>query len=51
MYKILENEYSHMLAKDVNEHIVKGWKPLGGVSVYHNGGMHSYYQQAMVKGF
>lgn len=35
-YIILIAESSHVLEKDVNEHIKKGYIPVGGISVCNN---------------
>ncbi|WP_339014253.1 DUF1737 domain-containing protein [Lactococcus garvieae] len=48
-YKLLKSEYPFELEKKVNELIIKGWKPQGGVTAYSHG-MSTYYCQAMILG-
>ncbi|MCT3814523.1 hypothetical protein CMT92_07345 [Elizabethkingia anophelis] len=43
-YKVLSNDNMNELIKEVNEHLLKGWKPQGGVCVLGFG-----YYQAIVK--
>jgi hypothetical protein len=47
-YKILRSGEMEELQKKVNKCIVKGWAPLGGVSVCGGYG-HAHFHQAMVK--
>jgi hypothetical protein len=46
-YLILSSSDQSKLINLVNEYIVKGWVPKGGVSV--TGEIISYYYQAMIK--
>lgn len=61
-YKILTSSSSYILTKEVNEHIEKGWKPIGGHGVVnthsqnkfagsqHMATVHSTeYSQTMIK--
>nr|WP_199162585.1 DUF1737 domain-containing protein [Elizabethkingia sp. ASV34] len=44
-YKVLENSHSLLLEKEVNEYLLKGWIPQGGIAVTSLG-----FYQAIVKG-
>lgn len=51
-YKILQDDFPDELVKQVNEHIAKGFKPLGGVSYAATDtgkGIYKAYVQAMVR--
>jgi hypothetical protein len=55
-YRILTNNHTDILEREVNDLIKEGWRPLGGVSVAykhehaHNLVSHLVYLQSMVKG-
>ena len=50
VYLILESDDTLRLTAEVNQHMAKGWKPLGGVSCYYHSLNQSVrYVQAMVR--
>jgi hypothetical protein len=50
MYVILESDDTLRLMAEVNQHIAKGWKPLGGVGCWYDRSNESVrYVQAMVR--
>jgi len=49
-YVILEHDDVLRLTAEVHQYMVKGWKPLGGVSCYYKSTNQSvWYVQAMVR--
>lgn len=46
-YIVVKSDSVHNLVKDVNEHILQGWIPLGGIALSAEPSMNMHYVQAM----
>ena len=46
-YTVVKSDSVHNLVKDVNEHILQGWIPLGGIALSTEPSMSMHYVQAM----
>ena len=49
IYIIVEDEFRDILEENVNEFLLKGYLPLGGVSTYVDKDGYAHYCQALLK--
>ena len=48
-YRVISAEQTDVLRSKVNEAIVNGWQPQGGVTIHNSGSKIIAFYQAMVK--